>query len=278
MPYIKTKYINMQTEFAPYEFFSTNLLVRDIINHRYDYQYLQKLVVNNLDNPKYAPILLTFISNLDSYISKLINSAVLYCKHEIDRQKVYNIHDLFSSFPYSLCLIKAILDNKAIKHKIKIKFIYKLFNVLITNSYSGYIWASLLENIYRYRKTNSIPIEIISIYFAKTNCNISHKYTITNFIHDDFIQYLTNEEIDKTIPIFLKKENINQWLANIYIPNYIWLISKLAKYLPYSFTKEKLLILAKDPYCSQKALLSMSHLHKEDFNWLNAYYLLKELT
>ena len=142
----------------------------------------------------------------------------------------------------------------------------------------GLLWSNLLEILYKERKTDSIPIQCLTIFFRQMNCTFNSKYVINNFmINDNFIQYLTEEEIDKSLSILLHKKNLYLWLNSIYIPNFIWLITRLSKFLPYDFTRTKILNLINDQYCSREAILSMSHLKVEDYNKVKALYLLNDL-
>lgn len=238
MLYINDHNINTHIEFAPNQYFSHYSLITKIINNKDKLENIIKDNINKNDINSFIniPVLLTFIhgKEFNKYYSQIINIVITGCKHEIEQLTQYNKDNIFENLPYSKCIITSILDNQAIDLKFKKQLISKLFQLFIHLKAGGFLWASLLTILYKERKTNSIPIYCINILFKKISFIFEHKYAINNFMMiDTFIKYLTAEEINNTFPILLLKKNILQWLNTIYIPNFIWLVTRLSKFLPY---------------------------------------------
>ena len=274
---LKIKEINNLTiEFAPFRILETDKLVQSIYQAQFNQTELLCLLQENLDYPINYPILLTLYQDIKEYYPLMLNKLLDFYKKEIDNMTDYSLE--YSPFLY--CSLTSILDNNYVDDQFKKSIIKKLFNYLLTTDRGIFFWNEILYYLYSNRK-NSLPIYLINIMFDKIVFNIKDKFAINNvFLNEWIIKYLTQEEIKQCIPRLMKKEGFKTWLF-IYktYDAYIWLISRIAMFLPYQFTKENLLPLITNPYNSdiEKALLSMFHLKKDDKEWLQSIICLKHL-
>lgn len=268
----------MDIQYSPYDCFYSSKLVQEIFIHEGDQQYLEKLVMSSLDDPVTYPILLTFLDGLHkSYYIYIHEKLVKKIQHEISIAP--------PCFPrYSFILsdtIKAIIDNPHVDFQFKCKFIVQMFNICLKQQVNaGYFYTSFLHLLYNNRKTTTIPILAVQLLFQHVNFKFYGKYSITNFLYNDwFFQFLTDDELQRCMPILLKKKGLKKWINVINVGSYMFLLSKLAEFLPYDFIQKRLL-----PACTDKfndglidVLLKIKCLRETDRAWLQSLALLKKL-
>ena len=277
------KHIDMSIHYLPYQRFKDSKLVNNIFFYQNDLKKLQELINSNLNQPNNYSILLTFFHGLNKYYNHMCKQLIKAINNEIKNTKCYQIRDIFQSFPLTSCILKAILDNTQVDKNFKCLLLTKFFNNLLLNNnstMSGFFYTSFLDYIYSERKTISIPILAIKLLFKQVNFSLINKYAINNFMLDDyFIQFLNNYEINNSFPILLNKKGLQQWLNHVHINSYIYLLSRLSKFLPYKFTQQRLLPAVKDDFNNRilNILLTLDHLTEQDYLWLQSYKLLKKL-
>ena len=264
--------LNLDIQFSQSQTFKENSIVQRILNN----EDLNTIYLDCLNDITYYPIIFTFIHGTNK---KLINDLVAYIVHQINDELLIRYPNNFFSIKY---LIKSIIDNEAVEERIKQCLIHKLWNKFTNANYHiAYIWSNILSIIYTDRKTYHIPIDGIKLLFDRFEFEINKENLISNvLLMENFIQFLTKKELNKIIPPMIKKPFFKEWLYRVHIPSYIWLISKIASYLPYSFTVEKLLPLVNYQYNKDDikyALMNMSHLADKDKIVLQAYFCLKDL-
>lgn len=275
--------IDMNIEYIPFTYFKKSSLVNAILSNKDDNKFLADVLQNNLDKPNNYPILLTFLRDINNYYKTMINHLMEELTKEMREATCYVNGNVFRTYWYLTYIFTAILDNNNVEYKFKAALIKAIYYTVCHKSKiaPGLVYSSFLEWIYEHRKTNSIPLIGVELMFQQVNFSFGDdKYSVTNFMMEDtFLQYLTEREIDKCMPILLKKRGINQWLRVINVGSYMWLLSKLAKFLPYSFTANKLLPACKDKFNIGliPILLKMNHLREQDRNWLESFALIKKL-
>ena len=261
--------LNLDIQFNQMQTFRENSIVQRILKN----EDIDIIYNDCLKDITYYPIIFTFIRDTNK---KLINDLVEYIVHQVN-------NELLEQYPITSIkyLLKSIIDNDAVEGRIKQCLLHKLWNTFINvNHHIGYIWSNILSLIYTDRQTYHIPIDGLKLFFNQFEFNINNENLISNvLLVEDFIQFLTKKELNKIIPSMIKKPFFKEWLYRVNIPSYIWLISRTASYLPYSFTIEKLLPLANYQfrYDMKEALMSMSHLKEKDKIKLKSYFCLKDL-
>ena len=277
--------VNLFMEYSPYQIMKEAKLTRELYKYRHNKKELNLLIQDNMDSVIHYPIILSLLHNLNqSYLQYMKKKCVQLVMKDINSlYQDYDRHDLFKYIPFTSHTLRCLLDNPAIDDKWKSELIDLLFDKIQELNNGRFVWSSLLYHLYSYRqkvKYDELPIQLIELFFDTITFNVKEYHSINHSLfHEDFIKYLFPEELDIIIPQLMNKEHFNEWLQMTNIPSYIWLISKVAAYLPYKFTKEKLLPLITYPFNGdiQEALCSMSHLHSKDKEWIQATISLQQI-
>lgn len=274
----KTNHIDMTIEYIPDNFFYKSDLVKSI----YQSDNLLPLINSNLNNSSSFPILLTFLrGDLNPYYNKMLTQLIYDLNREISTD--YKSYTFFTKYSYMKYILSALIDNNEVDEQFKLKLIKAIFNYCLGQTYghAGMIYTSFLEMLYKERRTNNIPVLCLQLLFQKINFSMDdNPYSITNFIfYDYFLQYLTDKEFEQCALILLKKKGLNNWLSKINIGSYMWLLSKLGEFLPYEFTRTRLLPACKDKFNIGfiPILLKTKYLKSEDRAWLESLNLLQKL-